>query len=52
MVGWAPRRLAAGAGFVLLHGSVHDFSNGPVVKVRAPTGVAASPRARRGLQLW
>jgi hypothetical protein len=51
MAGWAPRRLTAVAGFILLLGSVHDFSNGPSAKVRAPTGVAASPRARRGHQL-
>jgi hypothetical protein len=43
MAGWAPRRLAVTAGFVLLLGSVHDFSNSPPVKVRAPTGAAASP---------
>jgi hypothetical protein len=49
MVGWAPRRLTEAVGFVLL-GSVHAFSNGPLVKERAPTAVAAS-RARRGLQL-
>jgi hypothetical protein len=51
MVGWAPRRLTEAVGFVLLLGSVHAFSNGPLVKERAPTAVAASPRARRGLQL-
>jgi hypothetical protein len=51
MAGWAPRRLAMAVGFVLLLGSVHNFSNGPPTKVRAPTGAAASPRARRGLQL-
>jgi hypothetical protein len=50
-VGWAPRQLTTSACFVLL-GSVHGFSNGPPVKVRAPTGAAASPQARRGLQLW
>jgi hypothetical protein len=49
--GWAPRRLMAVVGFVLLLSSVHDFSNGPPMKVRAPTGTAASPRARKGLQL-
>jgi hypothetical protein len=51
MAGWDPRRLVAAVGFFLLLGSVHGFSNGPPVKVRAPTGVAASPRAHRGLQL-
>jgi hypothetical protein len=50
-VGWAPRWLATAVGFVLLLDSVHGFSNGPAVKVRAPTGATASPRARRGLQL-
>jgi hypothetical protein len=50
-VGWAPRRLIVAVGFVLLLGSVHDFSNGPPMEVRAPTGAVASPRGRRGLQL-
>jgi hypothetical protein len=51
-VGWAPRRLAAAVGFILLLGSVHGFTNGPPAKVWAPTGVVASPRAHRGLQFW
>jgi hypothetical protein len=51
MVSWAPRWLAAEAGFVLLLSTVHGFSNGPPAKVMAPTGAATSPRARRGLQL-
>jgi hypothetical protein len=42
MAGWAPRWLTE-AGFVLLLGSVHGFSNVPPAKVRAPTGAAASP---------
>jgi hypothetical protein len=52
MVGWAPSRLTAVTGFILLLGSIHDCSNGPPMKVRAPTRAVASPRARRGLQLW
>jgi hypothetical protein len=51
MAGGAPRHLTVAAGFVLLLGLVHDFSNGPSMKVRAPTGVMGSPRAHRGLQL-
>jgi hypothetical protein len=51
MAGWAPRWLASVAGFVLLHGSVHIFSNGPLVNVRSPTVAVASARACRGLQL-
>jgi hypothetical protein len=48
--GWAPRRLVAMAGLVLLLGSMCDFSNSPLMTNRPPVGVGASPRAHRLLQ--